>query len=364
MLKRALNKSGLLICIGAVLLALLGSACTRKQAISDSALTNNHLEQPQLLVTDAEGAVPSSQLTSLSDTHEAAGASSPASMTLCKQDGPDVYLVIDQEHRHIVDWDTFLNLGFKQEQIVACDAMAGYPEGAPITRLLKGSGESVYWMESGIRRHIPDMETLHALGFQTKDISIVPDNVLELWPLGEPLPGMSAQLTADTECQTTMLDREIEGWDDGPQRISPDKKWIAFTSNPEGDARIYILKTDGSARTRLDAPATGFPLNSLVWSPNSQYVAFINVYLSQPGGGKIYVAKADGSGLTYVASYVGYFDRIAWSPDSRQLAFTSGIATGHGSGMTIVDYKVYTVNITGIGQPQIALNGCNPVWTP
>lgn len=106
----------------------------------------------------------------------------------CKNSGPDIYLIVGKERRHIVDWDTFLNLGYTQEQIIPCDVMASYPEGAPITRLLKGTGDSVYWMKEGIRHHIPDMETFNALGFQMKDISTLPDEVLNLWPSGEPLP--------------------------------------------------------------------------------------------------------------------------------------------------------------------------------
>ncbi len=112
----------------------------------------------------------------------------PAEPWLCKGDSPDVYLVFAQERHHIVDWETFLNLGYKQDQIRPCGATAELPEGAPLTRWLKGSSVPVYWLKDGQRHHIPDMETFHALGFLEQDIAMVPDELLALWPLGAPLP--------------------------------------------------------------------------------------------------------------------------------------------------------------------------------
>ena len=105
----------------------------------------------------------------------------------CKLESPAVYLVVEATRRRIVDWDTFLNLGYKTPDIVPCGAAQQYPEGAPLTRLIKGSTEAVYWMEKGARRHIPDMATFDSLGFQPADISVLPDAIVALWPLGKPL---------------------------------------------------------------------------------------------------------------------------------------------------------------------------------
>jgi hypothetical protein len=107
---------------------------------------------------------------------------------LCQIDGPEVYLVFDAKRHHIIDWQTFLNAGFTQEQIRACGASAAYAEGPAITRLLKGSSDPVYWLENGLRRHIPDMETFRALGYREQDIAVVSDELLATWPLGEPIP--------------------------------------------------------------------------------------------------------------------------------------------------------------------------------
>src|SRR5882724_4326505 len=101
---------------------------------------------------------------------------------------PRVYLVIEDKLRLIVDWDTFLSLGYKSTEIVPCGKSATLPEGAPITKLIKGSSDPVYWMEDGVRRHIPDMATFDALGLPLRDITVLPDSVVALWPLGDPLP--------------------------------------------------------------------------------------------------------------------------------------------------------------------------------
>src|SRR5215213_6453536 len=91
--------------------------------------------------------------------------------TPCQGDGTNIYLIIDYTRRHIADWDTFLNLGYYQDQIFPCDADLNDPEGTPITRLFKGTDAAIFWMQNGVRRHIPDMDTFAAIGFRTNAIT-------------------------------------------------------------------------------------------------------------------------------------------------------------------------------------------------
>jgi hypothetical protein len=106
----------------------------------------------------------------------------------CQSDWPKVYLVVDNTRRHITDWATFLDLGYLTPDIVPCGEAVNDPEGAPITHLFKGaSSVEVYLMETGLRRHIPDMDTFNALGFQVKNITTLPDEIVNLWPTGMPL---------------------------------------------------------------------------------------------------------------------------------------------------------------------------------
>lgn len=119
-------------------------------------------------------------------------AAQPPSATPCHIPGElEVYLVVDHQLRHIVDMDTFTNLGYSTGDIADCGASATLPQGGPITRLVKGSGDAVYLMEAGKRRHIPDMATFTSLGYKTEDISVLPDSIVGAWPLGTPLPAGS-----------------------------------------------------------------------------------------------------------------------------------------------------------------------------
>lgn len=123
----------------------------------------------------------------------------------CYIELPAIYLVIDKVCHHIADWDTFLNLGYKQSDITPCGEAANDPEGSPITRLLKGSGDEVYWMQDGVRRHIPDMDTFTSLGFQVKNITVLPDEVVNGWPLGNPIGSVIEATPPDTVYQETTI---------------------------------------------------------------------------------------------------------------------------------------------------------------
>lgn len=140
-----------------------------------------------------------------------AQATSASFLVPCIIDGPEVYLVIDNTRRHIVDWDTFLNLGYQQPDIMPCGVSAAYPEGSPITRLFKGTDAPVYWMENGVRRHIPDMATFSAMGFQISEITLLPDNILSLWPLGDPMPKLS-EPSAQIVQELVIGDYTIRHW--------------------------------------------------------------------------------------------------------------------------------------------------------
>lgn len=96
-------------------------------------------------------------------------------------------MVVNETRRHIVDYATFLDLGYRDEDVVACSGLPDAPQGPPITRLVKGSDERVYWVELGARRHIPNMETFAALGYREEEIAILPDAILDRWPEGEPI---------------------------------------------------------------------------------------------------------------------------------------------------------------------------------
>jgi hypothetical protein len=57
---------------------------------------------------------------------------------------------------------------------------------------LRDSGGRVYVYSAGVRRHVPDVARLRALGLRWEDVRRLPDLVLEALPEGPPLPAGGA----------------------------------------------------------------------------------------------------------------------------------------------------------------------------
>jgi hypothetical protein len=143
---------------------------------------------------------------------QAQSQSNAALPTACQIEWPKVYLLVDHTRRHIVDWNTFLNLGYLTPDIVPCGDAADDPEGAPITTLFKGSGPEVYLMENGLRRHIPDMDTFTASGFHSADMTVLPDDIVALWPLGTPLASVAAASQDTITQEFSIISYAIRLW--------------------------------------------------------------------------------------------------------------------------------------------------------
>ena len=99
---------------------------------------------------------------------------------------------------------------------------------------------------------------------------------------------------------------------------SPDGRRIAFQSNRDENAEIYVMNADGSRQTRLTNEAANDRFPS--WSPDGQRIAF---YSYRDENWEIYVMNADGSGQTRLTDNPARDIRPSWSPDGRHIAFSS-----------------------------------------
>jgi Tol biopolymer transport system component len=136
---------------------------------------------------------------------------------------------------------------------------------------------------------------------------------------------------------------------------------LSFESDraPEGVPEIYMVRADGSGLARL---AIGpLPLDSRSgtgahsWSPDGQRVAFSSgePFLAGDGNQDIYVANADGSGLTRLTDDPGDDFAPKWSPDGQRIAFMS---TRDGN------LEVYVMNADGSGQTNLTNDPANDAF--
>jgi Tol biopolymer transport system component len=155
------------------------------------------------------------------------------------------------------------------------------------------------------------------------------------------------------EANRTLLARQVQPGcicNQGPV-WSPDGQEIAFVSGrAEGvqKGRLYVMRADGSG---LHAVAVGKGIWTPTWSPDGRLLAF-GRGSSHPenGDGVVFVVDGDGRGLRRV----GAGSQPRWSPDGRWLAF---------SGRSNDRYTVFRVPAGG-GTPRRVASGSSPEWSP
>ncbi len=93
---------------------------------------------------------------------------------------------------------------------------------------------------------------------------------------------------------------------------------IAFTSDRDGNAEIYLGDIDGSGTVRLtyDSASDIGPK----WSPDAAKIAFIS---TRDGNGEVYMMNPDGSGQSNLTNHIANDSGQDWNPISGQIVFTS-----------------------------------------
>jgi len=105
---------------------------------------------------------------------------------------------------------------------------------------------------------------------------------------------------------------------------APQKAQIAFTSNRDGNAEIYVMDTDGNNSRRLtNNPADDF---CPAWSPDGKMIAFFS---DRDGNAEIYVMDADGNNPRNLTNNPAGDFYPVWSPDGKMIAFTSIMRDGN-----------------------------------
>jgi Tol biopolymer transport system component len=130
-----------------------------------------------------------------------------------------------------------------------------------------------------------------------------------------------------------------DGGRDADPAWSPDGKRIAFASDRAGSWDIYVMNANGSNLVRRTATGRN---EAPAWSPDGRTVAFSSLRGGQVG---IYVMSVDGDWASPMRLGFdrGWNTHPAWSPDGRQIAFVSD------SRAFDILYDVYVMNADGSG---------------
>jgi TolB protein len=129
---------------------------------------------------------------------------------------------------------------------------------------------------------------------------------------------------------------------------SPDGAKIAFGNNYE----IYVTNANGSGQVNL----TNNPAFDMLWewSPDGRQLAFSSV---RDGNWQIYVMNADGSGVTRLTHDSASDFEATWSPDGSKIAFASSNTTG-------VQIRVMNADGSGVVGLTDFQNNQQPAWSP
>jgi dipeptidyl aminopeptidase/acylaminoacyl peptidase len=110
--------------------------------------------------------------------------------------------------------------------------------------------------------------------------------------------------------------------------ISPDGKKIAWVENlvgkdgaPDGNTAIYLSDSDAGTPPKKISAAGALPRaeGNVAWSPDSKQLAFLSDAV-KPGQLQLYVANASGGPVKKLTNVKGLLGAPGWSPDGKRIA--------------------------------------------
>ena len=137
-------------------------------------------------------------------------------------------------------------------------------------------------------------------------------------------------------------------------RFSPDGTQLAYTSYRDGNPDLYLLNLGTGQRNKVSA-LPGLNI-APAWSPDGEWLA---ISLSKDGGGtNLYLMRPMGMGLRRLTNSMGISVSASFSPNGRQIAFTSDRGGSP---------QIYVIDIEGTNLQRLTFAGsynASPRWSP
>ncbi|MGZ4868470.1 MAG: S9 family peptidase, partial [Candidatus Angelobacter sp.] len=101
--------------------------------------------------------------------------------------------------------------------------------------------------------------------------------------------------------------------------ISPDARQVAWVESTKEGSAIFISAATGGAPRRITAG--GKSESAVAWSPDSKQIAFFSDAGAKSGQPQLYVVSAAGGSPRKLTNVKGFLASPGWSPDGKTLAF-------------------------------------------